>query len=127
MNRLKKFFKKYGFTLIELIVVILIVGIISAYAIPRFANVRQRAYVVHCQRNQRHIFQAAVFYSYDNIVPNGVVNVKVLWQGNYLNKGFAECPESKVLDYDDYDITFRDGGPIDVNCNHKGVAHPWPR
>lgn len=41
MNRIKK--KEKGFTLIELIIVIAVLGILSAIAIPKFSNVSKNA------------------------------------------------------------------------------------
>jgi type IV pilus assembly protein PilA len=67
-----------GFTLIELMVVVLIIAILIAIAIPTFLGLRRRAQDRAAQSNLRNAFTAAKAYytdcdSYDPVAPCGGV------------------------------------------------------
>jgi len=65
MNKL--FSKKEGFTLIELMIVVAIIGILAAIAIPAFVNYVKRAKTSETGSNLKALFQgAAAYYESEN-------------------------------------------------------------
>ena len=55
---MKMFRKSEGFTLVELMVVVLIIGILVAIAVPVFLNASASAQAKSCQANQRTVIGA---------------------------------------------------------------------
>jgi type II secretion system protein G len=63
-----------GFTLIELMIVVAIIGILTAIAFPLYANIQARARVAKAQADARTLASAVVIYSAHTGVLPGSLN-----------------------------------------------------
>lgn len=55
-----------AFTLIELLIVVVIIGILASIAIPKFANTKEKAYVASMKSDLRNLTSAMEAYYHDN-------------------------------------------------------------
>lgn len=68
--------RRDAFTLIELLIVVVIIGILAAIAIPKFASSKQKAYVTSMRADLRNLETAEEAYFFDNMTyvdPNTLI------------------------------------------------------
>ncbi len=82
-----------GFTLVEVMITILIIGILSAIAIPNFLSARTRARRNICMTNLKRIDSAKEQWAMDfkKSVGDACANTDIAGTGSYLNY-FPACP-----------------------------------
>ncbi len=63
---LKRLSSKRGFTLVEIMIVVAIIGILVAIAVPGFINARRQSRAKACQEGQQKVQGAAQEYMLEN-------------------------------------------------------------
>lgn len=114
-----------GFTLIELMIVIVVIGILAAIALPNFLRAEDNARIGGCRVNQKNIYTWTTVYCMENATANGVVNSAAFVAVGMIAGRVSDCPASNDGVFTDYDITVASGVPSDVDCVIDPVEHIW--
>lgn len=80
---LKRIKREEGFTLVELLIVVAIIAILAAIAIPQFSKYRLRGYKTELDSDAKNAYTAAQAYLTDNPGATAVDSLDKLKTGGY--------------------------------------------
>jgi type IV pilus assembly protein PilA len=109
---------KKGFTLVEIMIVVVIIGLLAAMAIPAFQKVRTTSQIKAVTNNLRQIASAADQY----FLENGVTTVgssSLVGANNYIKTFATVCGEAypATIEQDDGSLATTGGacGAVTIN------------
>lgn len=116
-----KLSKNDGFTLIEILIVVLIIGIIAALAIPNLMSARQTAWGTACDANSATLTAAAELYRIQSgSLPGSIVAMTTANSG-YTDPVIDAIPVCPADSTNTYGFV---GSTSTVLCSGKGSNHP---
>jgi len=86
---------KKGFTLIELMMVVIIVGILAAVAVPNYLNQQWKAKKGACKQNLKQIYDAVSLSIHENSGSYSEDDIKTYFPQNTMPK----CPAAGSYSY----------------------------
>jgi prepilin-type N-terminal cleavage/methylation domain-containing protein len=110
--------RKSGFTLVEIMIVVAIIGLLASIAIPNYAQSREAARRSVCINNLQQIEGAIQRWSLDMQKDEGQVVTYGNIQG-YLKRSVV-CPSGGTSFEDSYAISTVDAAPT---CQRKSATH----
>ena len=114
-----------GFTLVELAVVVIVIGLVTAIGMANFINLKDNSLRASCISNQKNVVEGTTLYIGENGVAAATINVSVLQPGRYIGNEPSECPYSNDGSFDDYTIDIVGGRVATITCDVKPAEHHW--
>jgi type IV pilus assembly protein PilA len=115
LRKLRKKNQK-GFTLIELMIVIAIIGILAAIAIPNFLAYRQKGQDSAAQAEAKNFYQTAMAYFSDVTTSTTQIANNVTVGGQVHNPKVVTGTTASLCDVGDGSVTVRNGS---LTFNHE--------
>lgn len=118
---MRKMLNKKGFSLVELMIVVVIMGILIAVAIPLYGAITTNAKNKTCASNIDTIENAAVIY-YTNTGKPAEALTDLTFEGE--DNAVPQCPWGLEMEsgYTGYDVEFDDEGMATVKCTATDCA-----
>jgi prepilin-type N-terminal cleavage/methylation domain-containing protein len=111
-----------GFTLVEIMIVVAIISLLAAMAIPNYGQARERAYTATCINNLHQIDGAVQRWSLD-MKKDDQQPVTYSDIRPYL-KNAVVCPSGGTRFEDSYTLTMVNAPPV---CQRKPTTHLLPQ
>lgn len=95
---INKIDRKSGFTLVEIMIVIAIIGLLAAIAIPNFVKARTNAQKNACIKNLQQIDGAKEQWALEKKISSGAASVATE-VNEYIKGGAPACPAGGTYTY----------------------------
>jgi len=107
-----------GFTLVEIMIVVAIIGLLASIAIPNFIHSREVSQRKACVGNLRQLEGAVQTWALEKRKYNGdsIDSVQLFGANNYI-KSVPQCPGGGTYRY------FNVGDPVHVSCTLGVIGH----